>query len=33
MNKKIDLIARIVVGIVELIGIVLKDKRKRDGYS
>lgn len=28
MNKKIDLVVRIVVEIVKLIGIVVKEKRK-----
>lgn len=33
MHKKIDLIVRITVGIVQLLGIVLKDKVKRERYS
>ena len=31
MQKKVDLLVRIVVGIVELIGVVLKEKRKMSG--
>ncbi len=31
MQKKIDLLVRIVVGIVELIGVVLKEKGKMSG--
>jgi len=32
MKKKIDLMVKIAVGIVELIGILMKEKRKRKNY-
>jgi hypothetical protein len=31
MHKKIDLVVRIAVGILELIGTILKEKRKGKG--
>jgi hypothetical protein len=31
MRKKIDLVVRIAVGVVELIGILMKEKRKERG--
>ena len=33
MQKKVDQLVKIAIAIIELIGIVLKEKGKRDGHK